>query len=420
MKKTFNPLKLVIGILGLSSVAALVGSISGTVAWYAYTTRALVSYTGTSAQSSAQLQIGIKSLERIPEFERQGSQYKQLLDEPIIENGYYYYFTHLGSGGLPAKIINYYLNGNGYAQSTLEPVSTYSYDGSQPFALKNCPTTNEPGERSDAPTSKYVQIPFAFRVFTTGTNGQANATSVANKKVYLSDVVSQVSGKEYSIGDAIRLYVDRTDNLSDFILNPNSEGNGYTKTGGVLDLSGNGYFDYDNNPSHGDIYLHEYIYGDYTYKDDYGTPQEGTNLLKGYVNQGANDSGYHDINKTNVDTTAEGFDGTTFTAKHRRGTMHLDYSHGEKLEDYVTLGTAFYLGTGSVFPEKDNGSLTGDNYVCKTAESGKNIGSFDLTIYIEGWDHATINQHGNEYFNLGLTFEIGANNSNNNSSSNNS
>ena len=68
-----------------------------------------------------------------------------------------------------------------------------------------------------------------------------------------------------------------------------------------------------------------------------------------------------------------------------------------------------------MFPTKTNGVLSGNNYVCKTAETSEtathNIGSFDLTVYIEGWDHATINQHGNEYFNLGLTFEIGTNNS---------
>lgn len=402
MKKTINPLKLVIGILGLSSVAALVGSISGTVAWYAYSTRALISYTGTSAQSSAQLQIGLRAEERVPLLDED-----PLVDEAIKENGCFYYFTHLGSGGMPSSVINKYLSGSGFATTTLEPVSTYSYDGSQQFALKNCPTTNEPGERSNAPTSKYVKIPFAFRVFNTISNGQTITTSVANKNIYLSGAVAQVSNEKLGIGEAIRLFVDRTDDLSDYIFNPNAEADGKTKTGGVLDLSGNGYFDYDNNPSHGDSYLREYIYGDYSYKGGYG-------LNNGYVEQGANDSGYHDINKTGVDTAEEGFEGTTFAAKHRRGTMHLDYSHGEELEDYVTLGTASYLGKTSVFPTKTNGVLSGNNFVCKTAESSvseKNIGSFDLTVYIEGWDRATINQHGNEYFNLGLTFEIGATNS---------
>ena len=415
MKKTINPLKLIIGVLGLSSVAALVGSISGTVAWYAYSTRALVSYTGTSAQSSAQLQIGIKSPERIPDFEDPLGSFKPLLDDPIIENGYYYYFTHLGSGGMPSSIINKFLTGSGYATATLEPVSTYSYDGSEQFKLKNCPTTNNPDERSDAPTSKYVKIPFAFRVFTTGANGLVNATSIANKNVYLSAAVAQVTNEKLGIGQAIRLFVDRneTDNLNDFILNPNSAINGKTKTGGVLDLSGNGYYDYDNNPSNNNPrYRREFIYGDYEFKNN---PETSSPYGWGdFVEQGASDSGYHDINKTNDDIADPDYEGTTFTSKHRRGTMHLDYSNNKELENYVTLGEASYLGTSSVFPTKSNGVLSGNNYVCKTAEdsvSEHNIGTFDLTVYIEGWDHATINQHGNEYFNLGLTFEIGTANS---------
>ena len=401
--KKINPLKIAIAVLGFSTVASLVGSISGTIAWYAYSTRALVSYTGTSAQSSAQLQIGLKVPERVQLLDED-----PLLDEVIEENGYFYYFTHLGSGGMPSSVINKYLGGSGFASTTLEPVSTYSYDGSEPFKLKNCPTTNEPNERSDAPTSKYVKIPFAFRVFATGVNGQSNMTSIANKEVYLSNAIAQVSREELGIGKAIRLFVDREGTLTDYIFNPNASIDGATKTAGVLDLSGNGYYDYDNKPSNQDTtYLKEFIYGDYTFKDPYG-------WNNGFVDQGDADSAYHDINETGIDLEEDGFSGTTFTAKHRRGIKHLDFSNGKKLGDYINYGAASYLGTGSVFPTKTNGVLSGNNYVCKTAESEvseKNIGSFDLTVYIEGWDHATINQHGNEYFNLGLTFEIGANNS---------
>ena len=406
--KKINPLKLTIGILGLSTAASLVGSISGTIAWYAYSTRALVSYTGTSAQSSAQLQIGLKVPERVQLLDED-----PLLDDPIEENGYFYYFTHLGSGGMPSSVINKYLGGSGFASTSLEPVSTYSYDGSKQFKLKNCPTTNNPDERSDAPTSKYVRIPFAFRVFATGVNGLATTTSIPNKEVFLSSAVAQVTSEKLGIGKAIRLFVDREGALADYIFNPNASTDGATKTAGVLDLSGNGYYDYDNNPGNNNPrYLREFIYGDYTFKN-----KPNLDVKYGwndFVDQGVADSLYHDINETGVDMEEEGFSGTTFTAKHRRGTMHLDYSHGEQLEDYIDYGTASYLGTGSVFPNKTNGVLSGNNYVCKTAESevsAKNIGSFDLTVYIEGWDHATINQHGNEYFNLGLTFEIGANNS---------
>ena len=51
------PRKLVISSLTLLSAITLAGSISGTIAWYQYSTRATVAYTGTSAHCSKLLQI---------------------------------------------------------------------------------------------------------------------------------------------------------------------------------------------------------------------------------------------------------------------------------------------------------------------------------------------------------------------------
>ena len=60
MKKS-KPAKLLLGVLGLATFASLVGTVSGTLAWYAYSTRATVSYSGTSVNNTVQLQIGIAS-----------------------------------------------------------------------------------------------------------------------------------------------------------------------------------------------------------------------------------------------------------------------------------------------------------------------------------------------------------------------
>ena len=53
--KSFIP----VGV-GLLTFATLVGSISGSLAWWAYSTRVSVSYQGTSVNTSEQLQIGLK------------------------------------------------------------------------------------------------------------------------------------------------------------------------------------------------------------------------------------------------------------------------------------------------------------------------------------------------------------------------
>lgn len=58
MKSRFN--KIVIPTLAICLGAALAGSISGTVAWYQYSTRASTAYLGTSAGTSGNLKLRIK------------------------------------------------------------------------------------------------------------------------------------------------------------------------------------------------------------------------------------------------------------------------------------------------------------------------------------------------------------------------
>ena len=48
MKASFKKWRLVTAAMGLLSFAAFVGSISGSIAWWAYSTRAGVSFTGTA------------------------------------------------------------------------------------------------------------------------------------------------------------------------------------------------------------------------------------------------------------------------------------------------------------------------------------------------------------------------------------
>ena len=55
--------------LGLLTFAGIVGSISGSLAWWAYSTRVSASYQGTSVTTSEQLQIGLKLLKTDPKVD---------------------------------------------------------------------------------------------------------------------------------------------------------------------------------------------------------------------------------------------------------------------------------------------------------------------------------------------------------------
>ena len=65
-----NKAKLLVGTLAIASVAATVGSISGTFAWFQYSTRVTAAYSGAAAHVSENLQIRVYK----PEVEESGTQ----------------------------------------------------------------------------------------------------------------------------------------------------------------------------------------------------------------------------------------------------------------------------------------------------------------------------------------------------------
>ena len=497
--KKINPLKLAIGILGFASVASLVGSISGTVAWYAFSTRALISYSGTSVQSTTQLQIGIKS-DVVVNFTTNAA----LIDDVTFEDDLYYddvndpyhlhklyrthyYFMKVGSGGMPAAIINDYLSTKGYATNVLEPLSTYSYTpggllyryndlinfwevsdaqfsgNSDPwnhdfgetnlndgdtyfnsvsckyyyrvtsfgantqggwkaisaathgdpntnnvsganayyidadagiFNLRNRPITNNPdAEKTAAEITKYVEIPFVFRVLSVTTDPTA-VPYVVGHDVFLSGATAIAAPNAdgitagNNIHNSIRLYIDRA-NGANYILNPSSSINGRDKVAGVLNLTGGtgegtGYFDYDN------VNQREYLYGDYEWKKDKNLDNSLSNPLE-------QDSGLVDINGT-----GKGQVESTFTSRHHRGIRYFS-----DLDSCITPHYANYLGTRTVYPSRNNGVLSGDYAVCKTGGAAdKYLGTFNMKIYLEGWDFSVVDSQLQNKFYLGLTFEI--------------
>ena len=408
--KKINSLKLAIGVLGLSSVASLVGSISGTIAWYAYSTRALVSYTGTSVQSTTQLQIGIKSdvpvdfttnAELIEHITFNSDAYFDEVNDPGHTHTlyhYHYYFMKVGSGGLPAAIINDYLSTKGYATNVLEPLSSYAYNTGENIDLRNRPITNNPSaEKTAAEKTKYCEIPFVFRVLSANTQ---TLSYVSDQNIFLSSATAiaapnlegSTAGNE--IHNSIRLYIDRT-NGDNYIFNPSSSTNGRDKVAGVLNLTGggagNGFYDFDNNPA-SPTYLQEYLYGDYEWK-------EGKNWENSLSEPLTQNSGLVDANGTGNDSEE-----TTFTSRHYKGVKYF-----ADLDSCITPHYANYLGTSTVYPTKNvqTGDFESNYAVCKTGGADDHyLGTFNMKVYLEGWDFSVVDSQLQNKFYLGLTFEI--------------
>lgn len=394
-------IKFIFGFLGLATLASMVGAISGTVAWYAYVTRATMSYSGTSVNSTKQLQIGVRSPVAVTFPDGTIS---VDLPDPNNANGHYYFMSPGAS--LPASVISAYLKANGYTTTTLEPVSSYTYTTGDAINLRNAPIANKPFEtRSAAEKSKFVEIQFALRVLE---SDLLTPSYVANKPIYLTDADAQAaSSSDGEVYKAIRMFIDRT-NGSDFIFNPScEEAGGQTKVAGILDISGDDLFDYTNNMD-SPYYGCECLYGDY--KISGTAPNDGgftTNYLAALSNGLATTSGLVNANLSDVD---DGTERTTFTAKHYEGIKYFDLpaltSSGVFVPQY-----AQYLGTSTVYPTpNEQGELENNYAVCVTANNTNDnrycIGEFGMKIYLEGWDFHVVDEELTHSFNLGLTFEI--------------
>ena len=404
MKKS-NPAKILFSFLGLATFASLVGTVSGTLAWYSYSTRATISYSGTSVTNTVQLQIGIASPDKVISVEEIREQLeleeemkdeeKQFIESSFVEfwnvmeetqwNGdpNYYYFAPVGSG-LSSPCINAYLKSNGYAMNKLAAVTTGSYSRGDDFSLKISPNPDPRHNMLLAKKSYYAYIPFVFRVIRTNTTEENQYEG--NVELWLTDAQVRASSLDQgNVYKAVRMYVDRgSDYEDDFILNPSATDKGATIVGGVLDLTSDNYYDYDENGN-------EILYGEYETMGERKSSYAGADEIA-------------DLNGTGK--TGEDYD--TFTAKHREGINYFENYENcvFKKAEYESLSTIKPLQdeqTG-VLHNKDEQHPTS---VCRTkGEAGHYLGRVDMTVYLEGWDHSVIDEEYAHAFDLGLTFEI--------------
>lgn len=390
---------LVFGFLGIATFASLVGTVSGTLAWYAYNARATLSYSGTSVENSVQLQIGLACAHEMPTSGSEDlEEFARVMGtEPEVCNGEYYYFAPLGYG-LSSSVINAYLREFGHATNELEPITSGSFDpATGGFSLKEAPTEQNHLPNVAAEEDNYLMLPFIFRASKSKTN---TADYIENAEIWLTDAKGAASASsEGNIYKAMRIYFDRLDAnyTSDFIVNPDAQAAGETRVGGLLDLSDDGYYDFDANG--------EVFYGECDTSVD-------PNYFLSNNAYGTGENPILDINGTGNAVERR----NTFNAKHHPDTKYFEYSDLHKVNDtdpYIPVKTAKYESLSSIKPVRNSttGALSNPEgkitSVCKTAGStGLYVGRVDAYIWLEGWDFAVIDEEQRHSFDLGLTFEI--------------
>ena len=217
-----NKKNIIIPALMMAVGLGLVGSISGTVAWYQYSTRVTTSYIGASAKCTESLQVSLTGVDN--EF------VSELETADIIAAA-----TANDTDGSDFQPVT---SAAAHATAVVSGAQTYAFKGHpmyQNFAYDTW---------QDAPANSYLQYDLYFRVL--DVDGAATKSYIA-KKLYFEDFVINFTGTNSGASttafkDALRFQFDQVNGTAKSTLLSNTARSAM-KLGGSLDLNGDGEFD---------------------------------------------------------------------------------------------------------------------------------------------------------------------------------
>ena len=227
--KNINKAKVTTVVLSTLAVASMVGSVTGTVAWYQYSTRASVAYSGASAKCTENLRVRIfrPSVEEDLENGVRG------------DNGYK---TEWRSDLRIADVQNYLNDVRTNADdASLKPVTSGELDEYKvATSFYSNPVRYHGSTESwgKATLDDYVELPLQFRVEDNNGNSAVEREFLA-KNLYLADLTMKSTspdGKK-DITDALRVSFDATSDVT--FSTHGKDVDVYSK----LDMDGDGEFD---------------------------------------------------------------------------------------------------------------------------------------------------------------------------------
>ena len=358
--------KVVISSLTLLSALTLAGSISGTIAWYQYSTRATIAYTGTSAHCSKLLQIS-------------------------SDNG-----TTWGS-----DIKNADLPGASFA-----PITTGAQEKDAPLWKKHktVPTYDEHGNSigtQDISSYFYAQPDHG--------QGLYDNWLLASDSSYAQfDILIKVKDIDGKVKD---------DNGND--VETNLENDVYLTDLTIEDV---------NQASHLDLANAVRVHISTSYDDNNGTT-ETKNFLFAKESEELAVGGFLDVDEDgNYDTV--GYEWDRHTCLYGGGTVETvkDPATGEIISETVTsvpYQYSYKANDSTIFAQDDDGILSGGTPIGKTSATSGNYLRVTVTIWLEGWSSLLHGVHGlqdtsiwdaesyvAQNFNVGMTFGVQLHNDN--------
>ena len=250
--KTINK-KIIVSTLAITMGAALAGSVSGTVAWYQYSTRAQTSFIGSSGHCSELLQVSVDN----------GTTWQsEFVSNDLTTNALN---GHDGSNIVPITTGNILKTDNvsNFYSNPIYQISAGGYDNW--FAAED---------------DNYLQYKLLFKVVDVNENYDSDLLS---KNLYLTDLTLEDATSGLDLSDALRVHIHTSANTN-FLIAKTAE---QTVTAAKLDLNGDGEDDqtegYEWETGREDITYGEgkqtsYKASDIVATDNNGTIQDGVAL----------------------------------------------------------------------------------------------------------------------------------------------
>ena len=363
--------KIIIPAFALLIGTALAGSITGTAAWYQYSTKVNGALIGASGGATGNLNMRIRKANQAADAD---------------------WTTFLAK-----ETLMQYVNAQGYG-TNIQPVTpgaTLDKDSALPGTMYSNPVPGRGDYQywNSASKTNYVVIPLQLRYVSQGNSGPENTAF----EVYLSELLLEqrtTNPATNDISEALRFHISSYSSATPAQKENRlvSKKGGTTITHGQLDLDGDGQPD-KARPSSSDKY---------GFDDDYSNPSVvtygGVTKQFAYTAETFDDYGqggrkYYDENDTLADEAANVY---SLVAKSRSGKNGDDLVDANLTYDAAS-GTSKSIGT----------TVAGD-------EAFLNV---DITIWVEGWqkfengsEHSSIWSKGfiGSSFNIGFEFAVNA------------
>ena len=383
--KLLSKNKIIVSALALCIGASLAGSVSGTIAWYQYSTRANVSFIGQSGGFSGNLQMRFLSEASNDNAWRTKITWQEMNDE-----------------------LASHLEQNQHME--IVPMTFGALDKDAGIDVSKAYTQPRPGVSNmtdwvKAGKNNYAQFQLQLRYNERdGVEEGEPATDAKNvsKDVYLTKVLIQQdanNGQKGDLSDAIRVHVSSSDGSqvkNKLISNQGKE----MATKGALDIDGDG----QNDKAYPD-------------GDEFGFAHDDNDLVDIIYGDDGDDS-TQEIQTSYKATATDSVAGAHFTQEEiDAATSPSDPAYGKTVNDWKVepvYPAIVYSKNNELFNNSSaNSSPDSTKSIGKTVAGSSSYLTVTVTIWVEGWqkfDNAETaiwdTKYINSKFNVGIQFAV--------------